>query len=393
MGKFLSEITGRANRKRKESELQKRINELKDLTGNSVSTIRQLQERLLGESQGREKKLELDRQARQLGLTELIGRQKGEAGTARQALINQLRSGVEGAFGQYQTGAQGEEDQLRQAILGSLGATRTGLEDVLGRKETGIQDALNKYLSGEFAQELPEIESQLGSRGLSIRGGTAAEALSQQLAKLGGVKFGALSDLARERAGSMEENLLREAGVRQGLEGELFGTGRQDLMNLLQQRLGVGQQEAGFTRQDFLQGQQTDLENYLRQFGIAREDEQMEQQFLQSQRGQQVPLEQQLQQMYLNSYNPGIQLSQQQLQGAQQMEQGFLSGLAQLVSLPVGGWLKNRFPSAQDQYLRSLIPQSPGIAGKTLEEQYPGAKIRKTGSISELDRFLGRVPF
>lgn len=357
MGIF-DKITGRSSRKRRERELENRIREFQESTGRSSKTLRDLMSRLLEESGTKTQALERERISRQSGLTDLINRLRGEAEIARESQLGQLRGGIESAFGLFGTGAEGLEERLRQNILSSLTESRTGLEQLLGQKEAGIQSELNRYLQGEFTRELPEIEAQLASRGLSLQGGTAGESLARELSRLGGVRFQTLSDLARERAGTLEDQLMRELGVRQALEERTFGTGREDLLNRLQQALTTGQQEFGVTREDFLRGQQQQLEDYLRGLGFARENELAERQFGYGLRGQQLPLEQNLQQLYLQSLQPGVSLAEQRLAGAQAREGSFLGGLANLAGNILTNFALPRiFPSAQDQYLKSLMGQ------------------------------------
>ena len=266
---FISKLTGKDTRKNRENDLKNKIQELQDATGASSKRIRDLFTSLSEQASGETRQLEGNRQAQQLALNELISKLQGQSQTQTQDLLSKLRGGIDTAFTQYGTGTGGLEDELRQAITGSLGQTRTGLESLLGQKESGITNALNQYLSGTFAQNLPEIEASLGSRGLSIRGGTAAEGIGQELAKLGGVQFQTLSDLANQRSSSLMENALRESQVRQALEGQLFGTGREDLLNRLQQSLNVGQQELGLTRENQMRDQQMQYENYLRNLGFS----------------------------------------------------------------------------------------------------------------------------
>ena len=162
---------------------------------------------------------------------------------------------------------------------------------------------------------------------------------------------------------------MRESGVKQALGEKFFGTGREDLQRLLQERLNIGQQEAGLTRDDFLRGQQMDFDDYLRNLGFAREDEVSEQNLLQGLRGQQLPLEERIKQMALIPFQNNINQRQQNLAGAQQNEQGFMSALAGLVSIPISGYAKNMFPSAQDkfftQYMNNMKQSGavPGYSG------------------------------
>ena len=361
--KILGEITGGGARKRREKDLEKGIGEFAEETRGSAAYLQNFLKNLLEESGRKASGLETTRTGRQQDLTRLIGELGQRETGQREALLQNLRGGIESAFGEFGGGAQTVEDKLRQAIAASLGETETGLEDVLGRKESGIQNALNQYLSGQFAQELPEIESALGSRGLSIRGGTASEALGQQLAKLGGVRFQTLSDLARERAGATEENILREARIKQALEGETFGTGREDLLNRLQQMLGLGQEQAQITREDQLRGGQREFEDYLRSLGIAREEELGEKQFQYGLRGQQLPLEQMIKQMALLPFQQRLGLQEQQLAGAQKREEAITKAFGKVAGSvfgmfgpkfgPVGkkigsnefGWIRGKVPS------------------------------------------------
>ena len=319
--RIVGEITGGGARKRREKDVGKGLDEFQQEISGSSAYLQNVLKNLLEESGRKASGLETARTGRQQDLARLIGELGQRETGQREDLLRNLRGGIESAFGEFGGGAQTVEDKLRQAISASLGETRTGLEDILGRKETGIEGALNQYLSGQFAQELPEIESALGSRGLSIRGGTASEALGQQLAKLGGVRFQTLSDLARERAGTTGENVLREAQIKQALEGQTFGTGREDLLNRLQQMLGLGQEQAQITREDQLRGNQREFEDYLRSLGIAREEELGEKQFQYGLRGQQLPLEQMIKQMALLPFQQRLGFQEQQLAGAQKREE------------------------------------------------------------------------
>lgn len=363
--KILGEITGGGARKRREKDLEKGIGEFAEETRGSAAYLQNFLKNLLEESGRKASGLETTRTGRQQDLTRLIGELGQRETGQREALLQNLRGGIESAFGEFGGGAQTVEDKLRQAIAASLGETETGLEDVLGRKESGIQNALNQYLSGQFAQELPEIESALGSRGLSIRGGTASEALGQQLAKLGGVRFQTLSDLARERAGATEENILREARIKQALEGETFGTGREDLLNRLQQMLGLGQEQAQITREDQLRGGQREFEDYLRSLGIAREEELGEKQFQYGLRGQQLPLEQMIKQMALLPFQQRLGLQEQQLAGAQKREEAITKAFGKVAGSVFGmfgpkfGPVGKNIGSNEFGRIRGKVPSLP----------------------------------
>lgn len=361
--KIIGEITGAGARKRREKDVGKGLGEIQQEIGGSANYLQGVLKNLLEESGIKLGGLEKERFGRQQQLAKLIEELGARETSQRGGLLEQLEGGIESAFGKYGGGAESLQDKLRQAIMDSLGETKIGLEDVLGRKESGIQDALNRYLSGQFAQELPEIESALGSRGLSIRGGTASEALGQQLAKLGGVRFQALSDLARERAGTTGENVLREAQIKQALEGQTFGTGREDLLNRLQQMLGLSQQRFQTTREDQLRGGQREFENYLRNLGIARERESGEEQFQFGLRGQKLPLEQQIKQMALIPFEQRTALQQNQLAGAQQREAATTGAIGELVGSIFSKFAGPKLgsigssPGSQDQIYKKLLSQ------------------------------------
>ena len=359
MGKVFREITGSASRKRRESDLQASLRELQAATGASAKGLMDTYNTMLADAASRFGTSKVARKAAQSQFSNLIAQLKGESESQRQGLLGQLGGDVESAYGRYGGQAAGLEDKLRQAISGSLGQTRTGLEDILGRKERTIESELGRYLSGEFTQNLPEIEAQLASRGLGLQGGTAAEALGQELSRLGGVRYQTYADLARERESQSLENLLREGGIQQALEGQLYGTGRQDIQGLLKSRLGLAEAGAGLTREDQLMGQQRQYEDYLRQLGFARESEVGEEQALRGMRGQRLDLEQMIQQMILQNKGLQTQQAQQALAGAQQREGAVLGGLGSLAGSFLGSYalpsFANKFfPTSQNKYFDAL---------------------------------------
>ena len=360
LGDILGKISGRKGRKSAESDLAYKLRELREGTGAASQGLLDTFNQLLSESQTRFQPLQQARQRSQSDLSAVIQKLKQESVSGRQSLINQLTSGLESAYGQYGTGALGMEDKLRQAITGQLGATRTGLESILGRKEVGIRSELDKYLSGEFRQSLPEIEAVMASRGLSLGGGTASEALGQELSRLGGVRYQTLADLEREREGQSLENLYREANIGQSLEERLFGTGREDLQGMLQSRLGIGQQEAQLTREDQLDYQQNLMNQYLRNLGFSREDERAEQGFQYDLRGQRLPLEQTMQQMRLGQLGQEAQLAQGNLERKRSNEQGFWQGLIGLGTTLGAPYLYNKFPGMNPN--KALIDALKGMS-------------------------------